>query len=128
MTSHAGSWDQTMKAWDPRSNTSEVSSHDLNGKVYSMSLHANRLVIGTSERQIYIFDVRNLAQPTEVRESPLKHIIRCVKCHPDGSGALLIFSSASYARILMYALCEPCVISAFGRFDVKVKFGYILSS
>lgn len=84
-----GSWDKTMKAWDPRSNTSEVSSQELNGKVYSMSLRTNKLVIGTSERQIYIFDVRNLGQPAEVRESPLKHVIRCVKCHPDGSGYIV---------------------------------------
>lgn len=37
-----------------------------------MDAIANRVIVGTSERKIVVWDVRNLEQPEQIRDSPLK--------------------------------------------------------
>lgn len=57
------------------------------GKVYTMALgQGNKLVVGTSDRHVEIYDTRNLSVPEQRRESALKYQTRCIRCFPDGEG------------------------------------------
>ncbi|ORY06283.1 mitotic checkpoint protein BUB3-like protein, partial [Basidiobolus meristosporus CBS 931.73] len=82
----SGSWDKTIKLWDPRSSKALVGSYDLGHKVFSMDMTGNTIVAGLSERQIYIHDIRQPDTPLQKRESSLKLSTRCVKCMPNGEG------------------------------------------
>ncbi|KAG4164903.1 hypothetical protein ERO13_A13G046300v2 [Gossypium hirsutum] len=59
-----GSWDKTLKCWDPR-------------------------VVATAGRQVNVYDLRNMSQPEQQRESSLKYQTRCVRCYPNGTGYAL---------------------------------------
>lgn len=80
-----GSWDSSIKSWDLRASTQNHTTTALPGKVYSMSLSTNRLVVATSGRHILVYDVRNMSQPEQVRVSPLRCQTRRVACFMDGS-------------------------------------------
>lgn len=88
-----GSWDQTMKVWDPRVEPAHscVATVPLNGKVYSMDAVGQRVVLATSNRQVFIFDIRNIheGRPEQQRESSLRFQTRCIRCYPNGEGYAL---------------------------------------
>jgi len=84
-----GSWDKTIKLWDPRSNNSLSSTHQLPNKVFAMSVAQHHLVVGMAGRNVWIYDIRNMAEPEQKRESSLKHQTRCIACHPDGEQFIL---------------------------------------
>lgn len=63
-----------------------VARVELPGKVYSMDVCHNTLVVAMSDRHIWIFDTRNLGEPMQKRESSLKYMTRCVRAFPDGAG------------------------------------------
>jgi len=92
-----GSWDSTVRAWDPRAPPQQVCASviSLPGKVYTMSCTNCHLVVGTSERHVLIFDLRKLVpggsppQPDQVRESSLRFQTRSISCFNDGSGYAL---------------------------------------
>jgi len=75
-----GSWDRTLRAWDPRQPLRPIQVVQLGAKAFCMDTCTNFVVVGGSDRNIHLFDVR---QPLEKRESALKHQIRCVKVAPD---------------------------------------------
>jgi len=78
----SGSWDSNVSCWDTRtSNPSK--SLSAGGKVYSMSLTDSRLVFTTSNHQILVYDIRNLAAPEQQRESPLKHQVKYLSNKSD---------------------------------------------
>ncbi|PHU00139.1 Mitotic checkpoint protein BUB3.1 [Capsicum chinense] len=85
-----GSWDRTLKCWDPRG-ASGGQEHTLVGtypqpeRVYSLSLVGNRLVVATAWNHVNVYDLRNMSQPEQQRESSLKYRITCVQCYPDGT-------------------------------------------
>eukprot|EP00877_Chromochloris_zofingiensis_P007716 jgi/Chrzof1/3198/Cz12g15160.t1 len=89
----SASWDQTMKLWDTRlpSHQCNVATVPLPGKAYTMSTSGNKLVVGTSGRHVWIFDVKQLASGAveQKRESSLKYQTRCIHCYPDGRGYAL---------------------------------------
>jgi cell cycle arrest protein BUB3 len=98
----SGSWDCSVSLWDARSQqasasaTSKPAAQALTAsatqpqcKIYTMSLTGNRLVVGTSGRHVFIYDLRNLSTPDQVRESSLMNQTRCIRCIPDGSGYAL---------------------------------------
>jgi len=84
-----GSWDKTIKVWDPRSHNALISTHQLPNKVFAMSISQYHLVIGMAGRQVWIYDIRNMQEPEQKRESSLKHQTRCIKTHPDGEQFIL---------------------------------------
>eukprot|EP00455_Lapot_gusevi_P037281 TRINITY_DN4164_c0_g1_i3.p1 TRINITY_DN4164_c0_g1~~TRINITY_DN4164_c0_g1_i3.p1 ORF type:complete len:331 (+),score=50.72 TRINITY_DN4164_c0_g1_i3:58-1050(+) len=84
----SGSFDKTVAICDPRSaRPSTVLAQP--GKVFTMTVSSYRLVVGTSDRHVYIYDLRNPAQPEQRRLSSLRHQTRCIKAFPDGAGYVL---------------------------------------
>ncbi|VDN57045.1 unnamed protein product [Dracunculus medinensis] len=79
----SGGWDSIVKLWDVRTKTTTGFGNN-GGKVYAMDAIANRVIVGTSERKIVVWDVRNLEQPEQIRDSPLKFQTRAIKCFPNG--------------------------------------------
>ncbi|KAJ0077616.1 hypothetical protein Patl1_35359 [Pistacia atlantica] len=88
-----GSWDKTLKCWDPRGASGQertlVGTYPQPERVYSLSLVGNRLVVATAGRNVNVYDLRNMSQPEQRRESSLKYQTRCVRCYPNGTGYAL---------------------------------------
>lgn len=87
----SGGWDSQVKLWDHRSPNplSGGASMQSGAKIYTMDLNANRLVVGTGNRQVCLYDVRNMGQPEQVRESSLMNQTRCIRIFPNGAGYAL---------------------------------------
>jgi len=85
----SGSWDATIKLWDPRSNHSNTGTFKQPERVYTMSITNEKLVVGTAGRFVHIYDLRNMNEPQQRRESSLKNQTRCIRCFPDGTGYAL---------------------------------------
>jgi cell cycle arrest protein BUB3 len=87
----SGAWDGTLKLWDPRAHKAIAGSvvTQEGCKVFTMDIHTNRLVVGTSKRHVMVFDVRQMQTPEQVRESSLMNQTRCLRIFPDGTGYAL---------------------------------------
>ncbi|KAJ3052870.1 hypothetical protein HK097_005491 [Rhizophlyctis rosea] len=81
-----GSWDNDVKLWDPRSATAETGRHTQPDKVFSLDVTHNKLVVATANRHTLIYDLRNMKETLQRRESSLKFMTRCVRCMPNGDG------------------------------------------
>ncbi|TFK18219.1 WD40 repeat-like protein [Coprinopsis marcescibilis] len=81
-----GSWDRTIRFWDPRSTTSQISQHSTPERIYAMDLVNNTLVVAMASRLFHIYDIRNLTKPLQERESSLKYMTRSLACMLDGQG------------------------------------------
>jgi len=57
-------------------------------KVYSLDTRDYMLVVAMANRQVFIYDIRNMKETLQRRESSLKYMTRIVKCMPDGKGKL----------------------------------------
>lgn len=108
-----GSWDKTLKCWDPRGANGQertlVGTYPQPERVYSLSLVGNRLVVATAGRHVNVYDLRNMSQPEQRRESSLKYQTRCVRCYPNGTGNLSFrhFSFWSVFQTFFFsALCQ----------------------
>lgn len=51
-----------------------------------MSVSDTRAVIGTSNRHIWVYDMRTLVEPEQRRVSSLKYQTRCLRVFPDQKG------------------------------------------
>lgn len=51
-----------------------------------MSVSDVRAVVGTSNRHIWVYDMRSLVEPEQRRVSSLKFQTRCVRVFPDQTG------------------------------------------
>ncbi|RDW75973.1 putative nuclear pore complex protein SonA [Coleophoma crateriformis] len=80
-----GSWDKTVRYWDPRvSSTTPIATLQCPERIYGMDTKDNMLALATAERHIISV---NLNSPTTIfmqTESPLKHQTRCITCFEDG--------------------------------------------
>jgi len=83
-----GSWDNSVMLWDYRQQKN-VSSYKSNNKVYTMDTSGYRVVVGYSQRQVLIFDIRQMDNPEQTRESSLMNQTRCIRCSPDNEGYAL---------------------------------------
>lgn len=60
-----------------------------------MATSGNRLVVAMAERNVHVYDVRNMKEPEQRRESALKYMTRAVSCMSDGKGSFeLLFRLA----------------------------------
>ncbi|WOH13959.1 hypothetical protein DCAR_0933472 [Daucus carota subsp. sativus] len=88
-----GSWDKTVKCWDPRGTGGEeshlVGTYYQPERVYSLSCVGHRLVVATAGRKVNVYDLRNMSRPEQQRTSSLKYQTRCVRCYPNGTGYAL---------------------------------------
>lgn len=82
----SGSWDQSLRFWDPRAPKAEVSNHTLPERVYHMDVVNNTLVVSMASRLFHIYDVRRMSEPAQTRESSLKFMTRSLACMADGQG------------------------------------------
>lgn len=92
-----GSWDRTIRFWDPRAATAQQSSTSLPERVYHMDLVNHTLVVAMASRIFHIYDIRNMSAPSQSRESSLKYMTRALACMTDGQGGRrvdLVFSPA----------------------------------
>ena len=78
-----------MRVWDHRQAAPLVSALEQPGKCFAASLHAHRAVVGTAGRHVLVWDLRQLAEPEQRRESSLKYQTRSVACYTDGTGFAL---------------------------------------
>ncbi|XP_052099835.1 mitotic checkpoint protein BUB3-like [Mytilus californianus] len=83
-----GSWDSTVKLWDPRTPCA-AGSFSQPDKVYTLSVCGDRLVVGTAGRRILVWDLRNMGYVQQRRESSLKYQTRCIRCFPNKQGYVL---------------------------------------
>jgi len=84
-----GSWDSSIKVWDIRSQQC-VGTYSQPGKVYTMSLCGDKLVVGTSGRKVLVWDLRKMSYASQRRESNLKYQTRCIRCFPNKQGTGII--------------------------------------
>jgi cell cycle arrest protein BUB3 len=86
-----GGWDSAVKLWDPRSQTQAALTHTAMqpGKILTMAVSENRLIVGTHGRYVQIWDLRKMAEPEQRRESSLKYQTRAIRCSPDREGYVL---------------------------------------
>lgn len=98
----SGSWDKTVKAWDPRQKHANATVQ-VGGKVFSMSTSDDRLCVGLSTKQVAVYDVRALSQPLQVRDPPLKYQLRAIRCMPNGEG----FCAGSVEGRVAWEYFEP---------------------
>mmetsp|Transcript_32806 Transcript_32806/g.80410 ORF Transcript_32806/g.80410 Transcript_32806/m.80410 type:complete len:328 (+) Transcript_32806:85-1068(+) len=94
----SGSWDATVRLFDPRQPNAQVGQHQQQSKVFALALSRQRVVVGMNERRVWIWDLRNMNQPEQRRESSLKYQTRCVNCFIDGTGYAL---SSTEGRVAM---------------------------
>ncbi|EFX90203.1 hypothetical protein DAPPUDRAFT_310020 [Daphnia pulex] len=84
----SGSWDASIKSWDPRSKAC-LGTHMQGDSVYTMALNEEKLVVGTAGRRTLVWDLRNMSTALQKRESSLKYQTRCIKCFPSRQGFVL---------------------------------------
>ncbi|XP_028394573.1 mitotic checkpoint protein BUB3-like [Dendronephthya gigantea] len=83
-----GSWDKTVKTWDPRQ-AQPTGTYSQPDKVYTMALADERLVVGTAGRRVMVWDLRNMSYVQQKRESSLKYQTRCIRTFPNKQGYVL---------------------------------------
>lgn len=83
-----GSWDKTVKVWDPRSNEA-VGTFSQPDRVYTMAVCGDKLIVGTAGRRVLVWDMRNMGFIQQRRESSLKFQTRCIRCFPNKQGYVL---------------------------------------
>ncbi|KAF9621206.1 hypothetical protein IFM89_016700 [Coptis chinensis] len=124
----SGSWDKTVKCWDPRAASGKehtlVGTHLQPERVYSVSLVGNRLVVATAGRHVNVYDLRNMSKPEQQRESPLKYQTRSVRCYPNGTGFAV---SSVEGRVAMefFDITEAGQAKSYGTFASGGCDGYV---
>lgn len=80
-----GSWDKTIKYWDPRAPT-PAATVQMQERVYTMDVKDNLLVVGTADRYINIFSLQQPDKIYKTLQSPLKWQTRVISCFTDAKG------------------------------------------
>lgn len=84
-----GSWDKTVKIWDAREKQCVGTYEQSNGRVYSMSVVDEKIVVATSERKVLVWDLRNMKTNLMRRESSLKYQTRAIRIFPNKEGYVM---------------------------------------
>lgn len=88
----SGSWDSTVKWWDPRisTNSNALTSMMQPERVYTMTLAGTKLIVGTANRKVWVWDMRQPNRPEQQRDSSLKFQTRCIRAFlPSREGFVL---------------------------------------
>ncbi|KZT29798.1 WD40 repeat-like protein [Neolentinus lepideus HHB14362 ss-1] len=80
-----GSWDKTVKYWDLRS-PQPIGVVSLPERCYSLDVVYPLMAVGTADRNIQIFDLRNPMTPRKSIPSPLRWQTRVVNCFLTADG------------------------------------------
>ncbi|KAH8232581.1 hypothetical protein KR032_009937 [Drosophila birchii] len=84
-----GSWDRSIKLWDMREKRCVGTYEQNNGKVYSMSVIDEKIVVATNDRKVLIWDLRKMDSYIMKRESSLKFQTRCIRLFPNKEGYVM---------------------------------------
>lgn len=84
-----GSWDKTVKIWDPREKGCVATYDQCDRRVYSMDCRAEKIVVATQDRLVMIWDLRNMKQYMMRRESPFKFQTRAIRIFPNKCGYVM---------------------------------------
>lgn len=103
-----GSWDRTVRFWDPRAANSQQASHDLPERVYNMDLVNHILVVAMASRLFHIYDIRKMDSPAQTRESSLKFMTRALACMADGQGKFILHCPFNSFQDMNLTLCRLC--------------------
>ncbi|KAF8191433.1 WD40-repeat-containing domain protein [Mycena galopus ATCC 62051] len=82
----SGSWDCTLRLWDPRAATPQQALTTTPERVYCLDMTNHNIVVAMASRLFNIYDIRNMATPAQQRESSLKYMTRSLACMSDGQG------------------------------------------
>ncbi|KAH7816297.1 mitotic checkpoint protein BUB3 [Monocercomonoides exilis] len=83
----SGSWDKTIACWDCRVGGKGVMAMPaVQDKVYCMDVKSSKVVVGLGNGKVNVFDLRMLAAPEQIRESPLKLQMRTIRILTDMRG------------------------------------------
>ena len=99
-----GSWDRTVRFWDPRASNQQQSSHEVPERVYNMDLAGHMLVVAMASRLFHIYDIRKMDTVNQARESSLKFMTRALACMADGQG---VFSHSVCEDVCPYMRFSP---------------------
>jgi len=81
-----GSWDKTLKYWDPRTPGNPIITVNLPERCYSMDIRHPLCVVATAEKHMVIYNLQNPQQEYKKITSPLKYQTRVVTCFPNKQG------------------------------------------
>ncbi|KAL0486980.1 mRNA export factor RAE1 [Acrasis kona] len=82
-----GSWDKTLKFWDTRNPTGNPAANvTLPERCYDADVTGDFISVACAERKIALYDIKNLAQPLKLIDSPLKYQSRCISNFIDKTG------------------------------------------
>ncbi|KAJ9090384.1 hypothetical protein DSO57_1003118 [Entomophthora muscae] len=84
-----GSWDKTMKIWDPIDNSQKPQCVKLTSKAISMDTSGNYIGVAQSDRIVEFFDVRRLDTPFHRMKSSLQLATRCIRFSPRSTNYAL---------------------------------------
>lgn len=84
-----GSWDGTVKIWDPRRPVAPIGSYSQDNKVYTLAICGEKIIVGTANRKVLIWDLRNMNFVLQKRDSSLKFQTRAIKAFPNKQGYVL---------------------------------------
>ncbi|KAL9224741.1 hypothetical protein vseg_000750 [Gypsophila vaccaria] len=83
-----GSWDKTIRYWDTRQ-PNPVHTQQLPERCYALSVRHPLMVVGTSDRNMIVYNLQNPQTEFKRIVSPLKYQTRCVAAFPDKQGFLV---------------------------------------
>jgi mRNA export factor len=73
----SGSWDNTIKFWDVKSNKC-IHTYKLDDKVVCMDVKNDFMVVATADKMFTTFDLNNPSKPLYTQISPLRYQTRCI--------------------------------------------------
>ncbi|KAF9031299.1 WD40-repeat-containing domain protein [Panaeolus papilionaceus] len=110
-----GSWDRTLRFWDPRAAKAQQSQYDTPERIYAIDHVNNTLVVAMASRLFHIYDIRKMDAPAQQRESSLKYMTRSLACMPDGQG----YATASVEGRIAVEYFDPSPASQEKKYAFK---------